>query len=353
LVDNRAMLRTPVLVTGATGFLGQHLVLRLLRDGEHVRVLARSATNAKGVVEAGAELVLGELTDSDAVRTALQGVSVVYHVAGKLFAPGVPPATYRHVHVDGTRALLDLCRDQAQLARFVHCSTTGVLGITGDLPVDENEPYRPTNLYEQTKAEAEQLVDEARRRGLPTVTVRPGLVYGPGDLHLLGLFRAINRGVFRPIGRRPISLHPIYISDMTEAFVRCGHDARAIGECFHIAGREPVTIARLATTIAAALGVRPPVGEIPLSLARFIARAGDALPANLRQRAPLTRSRLDFLTHSRVYDVAKARATIDFAAATDFEAGIERTVDWYRSEGHLPAARWTLTKASRHGGVPN
>ena len=325
-----------VLVTGATGFLGQHLVRRLLAEGDDVRILARSAVRAKPLVGQGAELVLGDVTDLDAVRGALRGVSIVYHLAGKLFAPGVAQSVYRRIHVDGTRTLLSLCEQHSGIERFVHCSTTGVLGVTGDEPADETAAYQPTNPYEQTKAEAELLIRDATQLGLPTVTVRPGLVYGPGDLHLLGLFRAIDRGLFRPIGRRSVSLHPIYIDDMTDAFIRCGRDSRAVAECFHIAGREAVTIARLAATIADALGVRHPVGYFPLLLAQCMAAAGDALPPSLRQRAPLSRSRLEFLTHSRVYDVEKARATIGFTATTNLQTGIAHAVDWYRREGYLP-----------------
>jgi nucleoside-diphosphate-sugar epimerase len=324
------------LVTGATGFLGHHVVLRLLAQGDDVRIVARDAAKAKPLVDRGAQALLADVTDRDALRKALQGVTVVYHLAGKLFTPSAPPEAYRRIHVDATRMLLELCESRPHPTRFVHCSTTGVLGVTGDRPADETTPHRPTNAYEQTKSEAEQLVREAHRRGLPTVIVRPGLVYGPRDLHLLGLFRAIQRGLFRPIGRRSVSLHPIYIDDMTEAFVRCGSDTRAVGECFHIAGPQPTTVAQLMTTIADSLGVRRPAGTLPLSLARAAAAVGDALPRNLRARAPLTRTRLDFLTHSRVYDVGKARAKIDFTATTDLRTGISRAVDWYRCEGYLP-----------------
>lgn len=338
---------TRVLVTGATGFLGRHLVLRLLADGEGVRILARSRERAKPLVDGGAELALGDLRDRDALRSALRDVTVVYHLAGKLFAPGEPPSAYRELHVDGTRALLELCEDLPHLERFVHCSTTGVLGVTGEIPADETAPHRPTNAYEQTKSEAEHLVREAGMRGLPVVTVRPGLVYGPDDLHLLGLFRAVQHRLFRPIGCRPVWLHPIYIDDMTEAFVRCGRDPRALGECFHIAGREPATIATLAETIAEGLGVPRAAGTFPLLVAGMLAAAGDALPARLRGRAPLTRSRLDFLTNSRVYDVGKARATIDFVARTDLQSGLARTIAWYRSEGHLPVRTRRAPRVSR------
>jgi len=329
------------LITGATGFLGTSLVQRLLADGVRVRALARASARAKLLMEQGVEVVIGDITDDAALQRALTDVTVVYHLAGRLFMPGVSIAEYRHTHVEGTWALLTRCRERPGIERFVHCSTTGVLGVTGDRPADETAPYRPTNAYEETKLEAELLVRETWRQGFPATIVRPGLVYGPGDLHLLGFFRAIQRGLFRPIGRQPVWLHPLYIDDMTEALVRCSADSRAVGACFHIAGREPVTLDTLAAVIARALGVAPPRGTMPLPVARAVAIASAWLPASLQRVAPLTRSRLDFLTHSRVYDVTKAQGQLGFVASTTLAEGVARTVAWYRQAGYLPAVRGT------------
>ena len=196
---------------------------------------------------------------------------------------------------------------------------------------------RPTNVYEATKAEAELAVLTACGQGLPAVVARPGLVYGPGDLHLAGFFRAVVQRRFRPIGRDPVWLHPIYIDDMTEALIQCGQQSSALGECFHFAGTTPVPISELARAIASAEGARVLPGYLPLAVARAAARFGDLLPPRLRQRAPLTSSRLEFLTNSRMYDVGRARERLGFVAATDLREGITRAVAWYRAHGYLPA----------------
>src|SRR4051812_44747964 len=325
-----------ILVTGATGFLGASLVRRLLAGGSEVRVLVRSPSKAEPLADQGAEVVIGDITDPSATAAAADGVTVVYHLAGRLFRPDVPAAEYYATHVVGTRLLLDCCRGST-VERFVHCSTTGVLGVTGSGPADESAPYRPTNAYEATKAEAEQAVRDRACAGFPAVIARPGLVYGPGDLHLLPFFRTVLRRQFRPIGRRPVWLHPIYIDDMTEALLRCGERAEAMGECFHLAGQEPISLQGLADAIATAGGTSLPRGHIPLSAAQAVAAVGDWLPPKLKQSAPLTRSRLDFLTHSRVYDVTKAQRVLGFAAATDMTTGAARSMEWYREEGYLAA----------------
>jgi nucleoside-diphosphate-sugar epimerase len=326
-----------VLVTGGTGFLGTSLTRRLLLDGVRVRVLTRSAARAQPLADLGADIAIGDVSDRDAVHEALDGIRLAYHLAGPLLVPGIPAAEYRHAHVTGTKLLLACGQQTPSLERFVYCSTTGVLGVTGDRPAREDAPFRPTNVYEQAKADAETAVRDSWRDGFPAVIARPGLVYGPGDLHLLPFYRSILRRRFRPIGRRQAWLHPIYIDDMTEALVRCGRRGAALGECFHLAGREPVPITQLAGTIAGAQGTRLPPGYIPVVAAQAVAGLGDRLPGGLRQAAPLTRNRLDFLTHSRVYDVTKAARLLDFAATTDLPTGVARTVAWYRHRGLLPA----------------
>jgi nucleoside-diphosphate-sugar epimerase len=338
------------LVTGATGFLGASLARRLLCEGVRVRVLARSRTKAKPLADLGAEVLIGDVTDQTAVEAAVDGRQVVYHLAGPLLVPGIPASEYRRTHVLGTTLLLDCCEKAPGVERFVYCSTTGVLGVTGDQPVGEDAPLRPTNVYEQAKADAETEVRRRWRDCFPVVIARPGLVYGPGDIHLLPFFQTILRHRFRPIGRRQARLHPIYIDDMTEALVLCGKRRAAVGECFHLAGKESVSIGELASAIAHAEGTRLPPGSIPLSAARVVAGLGDRLPPRLKQRAPLTSSRLDFLTHSRVYDISKAACLLGFAAPTDLPTGLARTVAWYRQHGYLPPQ--TEPRASTEEGVP-
>jgi nucleoside-diphosphate-sugar epimerase len=296
-------------------------------------------------VKAGAELSIGDITDELTLRTALQDIEVVYHLAGRLQIAGISFEEYHRTHVEGTRLVLALCQAQSGIKRFVHASTTGVLGATGDIPGTELTPAKPTNEYETTKWRAEQLVQEAIMAGFPAVIARPGLVYGPGDLHLLGFFRSIEKGWFRPIGRHPTMLHPIYIDDLSLSFSLCGENQEALGECFNFAG-QPVSIAHLAKTIADALDVPAPRGYIPTPIAQIAAKVGDLAPGQFRARAPMNSARLRFLTNSRVYDVSKAERVLGFTAPTDLRTGMERAVKWYREQGVLPSKAEKAEKGS-------
>jgi nucleoside-diphosphate-sugar epimerase len=325
-----------ILVTGATGFLGTALVTELVKQQQPVRILARDAEKARAQFGDAVTVITGEITDQQQVQRAVDGITTIYHLVGRLYHPSVPTELYHQTHVEGTRILLEACREQSQIQRIVHCSTTGVHGVTGNTPAAENAPYAPTNPYEVTKLESELLALKFHHEyGLPVSVVRPGLVYGPGDLHLLGFFSSIRKGLFRVIAGGKALLHPIYIDDMTAAFLLCGERTEAIGRSYNIAGERPVTIRELATAIAHSLDKELPGGSIPLWLANLASDIFALVPSMRGERAPLTRSRVKFLTNSRVYDCRRAQTELGFKAQVDLAEGMQRTAAWYHKQQYL------------------
>jgi nucleoside-diphosphate-sugar epimerase len=333
-----------ILVTGATGFLGSALVAELVRRQQPVRILARDVDKARAQFGDAVTVVAGDITDIQQVRQAVNGATIIYHLVGHLYHPSVPTELYRTTHVEGTRTLLAACalfagkgsKGQPQLQRIVHCSTTGVHGVTGNTPAAENAPFAPTNPYEATKLESELLALAAyREQGLPVSVVRPGLVYGPGDLHLLGFFSSIKKGLFRVIDGGKALLHPIYIDDMTAAFLLCAENPQAIGNSYNIAGSHPVTIRELSTAIAHALDKELPGGSIPLWLANLASDIFSITPGFKGESAPLTRSRVQFLTNSRVYNTEKAATGLCFVPRVELEEGMRRTAKWYYAHQYL------------------
>ncbi len=325
-----------ILVTGATGFLGSALVTELVRQQRPVRILARDEQKARAQFGAAVTIIPGEITDEQQVRQAVDGATEIYHLVGRLYHPSTPTELYRMTHVEGTRVLLAACQGQSQLQRIVHCSTTGVHGVTGRTPAAEDAPFAPTNPYEATKLEAELLAIKAYKEDrLPVSVIRPGLVYGPGDLHLLGFFLSIKKGLFRVIDSGRALLHPIYIDDMISAFLLCARRPEAIGRSYNIAGERPVTIRELATAIAHAMDKELPAGSIPLWLANLAADIFAALPGFQGESAPLTRSRVKFLTNSRVYNCSCAKNELGFKASVDLEKGMRLTAEWYAKHHYL------------------
>ena len=324
------------LVTGATGFLGSALATELVKQKQDVRILVRDEQKARAQFGEAVTIIRGEITDVEQVERAVDGATIIYHLVGKLYHPSVPAELYHYTHVEGTRILLNACKSQKQLKRIVHCSTTGVLGETGETPAAEDAPFAPTNPYEATKLQGELLALKAYKEdGLPVSVARPGLVYGPGDLHLLGFFKSIQKGMFRVIDGGKALLHPIYIDDMTSAFLLCAWRPEAIGQIYNLAGDHPVTIRELSTSIAHSIGRELPKGSIPLWLANLASDVFSIIPGIKGENAPLTRSRVQFLTHSRVYDISKAETELGFIPNVELEAGMKNTAEWYHKHGYL------------------
>ena len=325
-----------ILVTGATGFLGSALVTELVKQGQPIRILARDERKAREQFGDAVTIMGGEITDEAQVQQAVDGATTIYHFAGRLYHPSTPAHLYYRTHVEGTRILLDACQGQSQLQRIVHCSTTGVHGVTGKTPAAEDAPFAPTNPYEASKLEGELLALKAHEeQGLPISVVRPGLVYGPGDLHLLGFFASIKKGRPCLIDGGKALIHPIYIDDMTTAFLLCAESPQAIGHSYNIAGDHPVSFRELATAIARALGKPLPGGDLPLWLANVASDIFALIPGIKGENAPLTRSRVQFLTNSRVYDIGRARTELGFASTVALEEGMRRTADWYYKHEYL------------------
>lgn len=328
-----------VLVTGATGFLGSALVMELVKQKQPVRVLARDEAKARAQFGDTIDIVVGEITDTAQVQRAVEGATVVYHFAGRLYHPSTPTELYHNTHVEGTRILLDACKSlgsQSQLQRIVHCSTTGVHGVTGKTPAAEDAPFAPTNPYEETKLQGELLALKAwREDGLPVSVARPGLVYGPGDLHLLGFFSSIKKGRPCLIDGGKALIYPIYIDDMTAAFLLCAGRPQAVGHSYNFAGDHPVSFRELATAIARSLGKPLPKGDIPLWLANLGSDVFALVPGLKGENAPLTRSRVKFLTNSRVYDIGRARSDLGFAPTVPLEEGMRRSAEWYYKHEYL------------------
>ncbi len=323
-------------VTGATGFLGSAVLTELITRQQPVRILARDGKKAHQQFGDAVTIIPGDITDAAQVQRAVDGAITIYHLAGRLYHPSIPAELYRQTHVEGTRVLLRACQGQTQLRRIVHVSTTGVYGVTGETPAAEDASFAPTNPYEATKLEGEQLALQAyREQGLSVTVVRPGLVYGPGDLHLLGFFVSIKKGLFRVIDGGKALLHPVYLDDLVAALLLCAERPQSPGRSYNIAGERPVTVRELATAIAHALGRELPPGSIPLWLANLASDLFAAMPGMKGERAPLTRSRVKFLTSSRIYDISRAKSELGYAPKFDLEEGMKLTAAWYDKHHYL------------------
>lgn len=323
-----------VLVTGATGFTGRHLVRSLTADGYGVRVLARSAARAASL-PAEVDVREADITDPRAVSKALDGIDTVYHLAAAYREASHREEGYREVNVGATRNLLEAA-SHAGIGRFVHCSTVGVHGHVANPPGDESAPYSPGDPYQRTKYEAEILaLTYARERGLPLSVARPTAIYGPGDTRLLKMFRMVANGTFIMLGKRDIYYHMVFIDDLVAGLRLLGTHPKAVGEVFILGGERYYTLSTITALIAGLLGVRPPWVRLPARPFQIVGSVCEAICVPLGIEPPIYRRRVDFFTKSRAFTIAKAQRLLGYQPQVPLEAGLRSTLDWYIRNGHI------------------
>lgn len=328
-----------VLVTGATGFTGGHLAQYLVSRGDSVRALVRPPSRAKFDASAlpskGVTAVEGDLTDAAAVRRAAAGVDVVYHIAATYREAGQPDSAYRAINVHGTANVVEAAR-AGGARRMVHCSTGGVHGHIAHPPANEDAPFNPGDVYQETKLEAERAARTyGDRSGFDVVVARPIGIYGPGDTRFLRMFRGLARGKFPMIGSGKPYYHLTFIDDLVEGFRLCGTVPAAKGRTYILAGPRYTTLEELVAMVAKELNVEPPKFHWPVWPFWTAGLLCEMVCVPLRIEPPIFRRRVDFYTKSRAFDTRRARTELGFAPKVDLEEGIRRTAEWYRREGLL------------------
>ncbi|MBX2998267.1 MAG: NAD-dependent epimerase/dehydratase family protein [Caldilineaceae bacterium] len=324
-----------VLVTGGSGFTGSHLCRRLVSEGYDVRALVRNAAQAAGLQQQGIETVYGDLRDRESLRRAVDGVDQVYHIAALFRPENVTRQDMWAINVQGTQNLLDAA-EAVGVARFVHCSTSGVHGDIEKPPATEQSPYNPGDYYQESKVAGEQLamryIDEGR---LPITIFRPSGIYGPGDLRFLKLIKSIKRGRFAMIGSGEAMYHLIYIDDLIDGILLCGAKDAALGQVYLLAGCEPKTVNGLVQTVADVMQAPRPWLKVPFAPVYAASYACEAICKPLGIHPPLYRRRVGFFKHMRWFDTSKAQRELGFNPKIDVRCGIERTARWYQQEGLL------------------
>jgi dihydroflavonol-4-reductase len=324
-----------VLVTGATGFIGQALARRLLASGERVRVLARRPGK---VAEAGLpvhEVYEGDITDPMAVERAVSGAGTVYAIAGTFREPGLSDERYREVNVAAVRHVMEAAKKHG-VRRVVHCSTVGIHGNVVGGPANEDTPIRPDGIYEVTKAEGDRTALDHARDGLEVVVIRPAPVYGPGDTRLVKLFKLAARDRVLLLGNGRPHYHMVYIDDLVEAFRLAGVTPGVSGEAFIVAGAERPTLEDLVRRIGGLTGhASQRILKLPAGPLLGLGDLCELVCRPLGLNPPIYRRRVEFFVNNRAYDIGKAERRLGYRPQVSLEEGLARTAAWYRAQGLL------------------
>lgn len=326
-----------VLVTGATGFIGRHLVERLTNEGHHVRALVRPKTDATWFDPFGVEVVRGDLGDASAVERAAEKRRVVYHLAATTESTGL--LSRRDVQVANIQGASNvaLAAVRAGVERLVFCSSVAVYGrIAKSQLIDEDTDTSPDSPYGESKVLGEQVVLSARQRsGLPVVVARISTVWGPGTTSWLGVFRSIASGRFRLIGNGTNYHHIADVSDVVEGLLLCGSVKGAEGRTYILSGSESMQLRELVKMIGEEVGVtRFPANfpAAPLHVYRLLDRMAVALIGRKLPRA----DRLALFLGDRTFDITRARQELGYVPRIRTKDTIHRMTEWFRAYGHLP-----------------
>lgn len=324
-----------VLVTGANGFAGSYLCRKLAERGDQVLALVRKSSKRGLLDGVDVELVYGDLADAVPTAEQLRGVETVYHIAAVYRTEGVPDQYFYKVNAHGTERLLQSAL-QADVSRFVHCSTVGVLGKIQHPPATETTPYAPGDIYQKSKLAGElKALEFFDKHNFPGTVVRPAAIYGPGDMRFLKLFRAIDRGTFWMIGRGDVTYHLVYVEDLADGIILAGERPEAVGEIFILGGNEYVKVRDLVAMIADVLGRPMPNRQVPVWPVMLAAQVCQKVCRPLGIEPPLYPRRLDFFVKDRAFDISKARRVLGYNPRVDVKTGLRRTAEWYRAHDYL------------------
>ncbi|HYF26203.1 MAG TPA: NAD-dependent epimerase/dehydratase family protein [Baekduia sp.] len=314
-----------VLVTGGAGFIGSHVVRLLLERGDDVRVTVREGTRTDNLEGLDVERVVGDLRDRRAVRRAMQGVELLFHLAGSTSLRAGADALFES-NVDVTRVVLGEAL-QAGVERVVHTSSVAAIGpAPPGTTADEEQVFRAGRFglpFVNSKHEGEAEALRLCAAGLPVVIVNPAHVLGPGD---------VNRSSTELVRRFLLRQIPAYV-DGTLCIVGVQDVARghllaaekgAVGERYVLGGRN-FTLDRLFADLGRLSGVEPPAVKLPLAVAMAGARAAVALPT----RPVVTEDELLLASLRWAFRSTKAKRELGWTTA-HHEEPLVQTIAWYR-----------------------
>lgn len=335
-----------VLVTGATGFIGRHLIERLTHENHLIRALVLPEEDMSAVEPVSMDIVRGDVCDYQAVERAAVNCQLIFHLAAKTEASGSSRKALEAVNIQGTanvaRAALHVGAD-----RLVFCSSGALYGrAIRNRSINEETIPTPDSVYGKSKFLAERiLLAHHKQDGLPVVLARISAVFGPGAISWLNLFQTIASGRFRLIGAGHNHHHVADVLDVVEGLALCGSVKGIEGRTYIIAGSESVQLRDLIKTIGEEVGlIRSPM-NIPAGPFRLYEIASSHVYAWTSYRLPRA-DRIDLYLGDRAFDLYRSRQELGYTPKVSTREAVHRTTEWFKAHGYI---RGSSTKRQPHG----
>jgi dihydroflavonol-4-reductase len=323
------------LVTGGTGFVGSHLVDLLVERGYSVRCLVRESSNRRYLKAPELEFVFGGLDSQTDWDAALDGVDVVYHVAGLTFARR--SSDYFRVNQRGTEEILSaVLKHRSQIKRFVYISSQAAVGpARGGTPVNEATDPKPISPYGESKLMGEEAV-RAVRDLIDFCIVRPPAVYGPRDYAILEIFKSVARGVAPTIGPYDMQFSLVHVRDLAEGILLAGESNKSSGRTYFISSDMVYSMSAVNKLLSNIVGKPIRNFAIPRAVAYTVAVAAEGVAAITRRPPIINRDKVrDFSQSCWGCSIDAAKRDLGYRQRVPIESGLRDTYEWYKRERWL------------------
>jgi dihydroflavonol-4-reductase len=322
-----------VFVTGATGFIGSHLVRRLVQDGHDIVCLVRSTSNVDHLEKLGAALFIGDVTKKETVAEGMQGCDCAVNLANVYSFWDADRRIYRRINVDGTRNVMQAAL-QSGAARVVHVSTLGIYGNTADRPITEESRVGPvrTSEYARSKYAGDLIAWEMHeKQGLPLVVIYPSVVLGPGDPKSSGQYIKRLLDGQMPAVTFEDKVYPfVHVNDVAEAIVRALEKKDTVGHKY-IIGKHHHSMREINQMIAEISATPLPKLRLPGFLTALMATVFTAV-ATITKRPPpwdMSRDQVRSMKESIMADGSKAEKELGIEY-TPIRIAIEEAIASYQ-----------------------
>jgi nucleoside-diphosphate-sugar epimerase len=318
-----------ILVTGGTGFIGTHLLEKLVANREAVRALVRR-TRVPRVLPAGVETVYGDLESGTGIADALRGADAVIHLAGVTKA--LRTADYYAGNVRATEQLVHAMAGQG--IRLVHVSSLAAIGpsAAGALLGEDAAP-QPLTHYGKSKLAAERVV---RNLAPDAVIVRPPVVYGPRDTDVFQLLKSISKGLVLEIAGGERWFSAIYVKDLVEGLMAAARTPRASGRTYFLAHAKPVSWRQLGASAANIMARTPRVLTVPFAVANAVGACAEVWARCSGKPGIVSREKIaEARCMAWTCDTVRASQELGFVAQTSLDDGLATTLAWYKEAGWL------------------
>lgn len=316
-----------VLITGATGFIGSHLVEKLLTLGYSVSCLVRSSSGLKWLEGLNVRYVYGDFSVKDSLKDAVKDCDYVFHLAG--LTKTNRAEEYYSINSTGTQNLIEAVAETSlDIKRFVYLSTLSAAGpVRNSKAPDEGEEPCPVSDYGKSKLRGEEAVLKLSDK-VPVSIIRPSAVYGPRDREFFLIFKFIRNRFLPYWGNGHISM--VYVDDLIKAMLLVAVNEKAVGEIFHISDGVSYSNNEIIDEISSALDVRAVKLKLPKSALAAVGFMGDGISMISGKKSMINRDKVKELKCSWACDIAKASGNLGFQPTIGIRKGIKWTADWYR-----------------------